>query len=51
MLETAFLWALSIAPSEPEIMWSFYAKGNSQPIARNDHTKMHTPKYQFVNGK
>lgn len=31
--------------SEPEIMWRFYAKDSSQPIARNGHTNMHTPKY------
>lgn len=45
MLETAFLWALSMLPSEPEIMWSFYSKDNSQSTARNSHTKMDTPKY------
>ena len=44
MLETAFLWSLSVLPSEQEIMWSFYAKDSSQPIAKNSHAKMPTPK-------
>lgn len=44
MLETAFLWALSVLPSKPQNMWSFYAKDNFQSIARNRYTKMHTDK-------
>lgn len=42
MLETAFLWALSVVLSE--ISWNSYVKDNTQPIARNGHTKMSTPK-------